>query len=99
MSFASFNSNSYIPFPFSWKSINVFALLILDILLKRMIYYNHHICKVNMISAGHVTIICLFSDMKSRQHFTVTAQVENASSAALAALRSTKSTRTNLFSP
>ena len=62
-------------------------------MLQRMLHKLND-CKVNMISAK-LELLAYFLNI--RQYFTITMQVATISSAASAALRSTESTRTSLF--
>ena len=96
------NSDSYIPFLFSLKSVNAFALFKTKVLnacsasrTNAQLYYSHSDCKVNLSSATWESFVHF---LKSCQDCTVAVQVETVSSAASAALRSPGSTRTSLLS-
>ena len=96
------NSDSYIPFLFSLKSVNAFALFKTKVLnacsafrTNTQLYYDDSDCKVNLSSATWESFVYF---LKSRQDCAVTLQVETVSSAASAASRSAGSTRTSLFS-
>ena len=85
------NSDSFIPFLFSFKSVNAFALFKTKVLnacsasrTNVQLYYNHSDCKVTLSSATWESFVFF---LKSRQDCTVTLLVETVSSAASAALR------------
>ena len=85
------NSDSFIPFLFSLKSVDAFALFKTKVLnacsasrTNAQLYYNHSDCKVTLNSATWESFVFF---LKSRQDCTVTLQVETVSSAASAVLR------------